>query len=303
MSGPSMSNTLYIIGNGFDLHHGIPSQYKQFGEYVKKTDQMLYDLIEENLAFDKSFWNEFESRLATLDTEDLLANLDVGLASYGADDWSDSYHHNFQQEVARIVTSLSTELQSTFTEWIMQLPIPDRTVISDNLLSLDKSARYLNFNYTPTLQSVYDIPNNQVLHIHGSVNDPHESFILGHGYVPENLDPYRDISNPEDTDTRWIEGRIEADSYFKRTFKETGSVIESYKSEFEALSSIDYIIVLGHSLSDIDMPYLKEIVSNINVNTTRWTIAYRSKKSNAQDTMNFLGIPPSLVTFKTWNTI
>lgn len=298
-----MSNTLYIIGNGFDLHHGIPSQYWQFGEYVQKTDLMLYDLIEENLAFDDSFWNEFESRLATLNTDDLLANNDVGLASYGADDWSDAYHHNFQQEVARIVSSLSTELQSVFADWIMQLPIPDRNIISDKLLSLDKSARYLNFNYTPTLQSVYDIPNSQILHIHGSVNDPKKSFILGHGYEPEDLDPYREIANPEDTDTRWIEGRIEADSYFRRTFKETGKVIESCKSQFQSLSSIDHIIVLGHSLSDIDMPYLKEIVSNINENATRWTIAFRSSTSNARDAMHYLGIDPQLVTYKAWKKL
>ena len=264
---------------------------------------MLYSLIEENLAFDEDFWSMFESRLATLNTEDLLANNEVGLGSYGADDWSDSNHHSFQQEVSRIVSGLSTELQSVFAEWIMQLPIPQRITMPDKLLPLDKSACYLNFNYTPTLQSVYDIPNSQVLHIHGSVNDPKESFILGHGYEPEDLDPYRDLHNPEDTDTRWIEGRIEADSYFRRTFKETGKVIETYKSHFQSLSTVEHIIVLGHSLSDIDMPYLKEIVSQINKNATRWTIAYRSSISNARDTMHHLGIDPQLVTYKTWEKL
>jgi hypothetical protein len=30
-----MTNTLYIIGNGFDLHHRIQSSFSAFGEYLR----------------------------------------------------------------------------------------------------------------------------------------------------------------------------------------------------------------------------------------------------------------------------
>jgi hypothetical protein len=32
-----MEETLYIIGNGFDLHHGIPSKYSDFKIYLAKA--------------------------------------------------------------------------------------------------------------------------------------------------------------------------------------------------------------------------------------------------------------------------
>lgn len=38
---------LYIIGNGFDMRHGLPTGYKHFKSYVEKNDQDLYDAIEE----------------------------------------------------------------------------------------------------------------------------------------------------------------------------------------------------------------------------------------------------------------
>ncbi|MCW4407577.1 bacteriophage abortive infection AbiH family protein, partial [Escherichia coli] len=34
---------LYIIGNGFDMRHGLPTGYKHFKSYVEKNDQDLYD--------------------------------------------------------------------------------------------------------------------------------------------------------------------------------------------------------------------------------------------------------------------
>ena len=39
-----MSN-LFIIGNGFDIDHGIKSSYKNFREYLRKE----YNLIEHNI--------------------------------------------------------------------------------------------------------------------------------------------------------------------------------------------------------------------------------------------------------------
>ena len=47
-----MSN-LFIIGNGFDLSHGIKSSYKDFREYLKRkyapTEHEIYDIPTINL--------------------------------------------------------------------------------------------------------------------------------------------------------------------------------------------------------------------------------------------------------------
>ncbi|MFL7853368.1 AbiH family protein [Providencia rettgeri] len=57
---------LYIIGNGFDIRHGLPTGYKHFKSYVAKNDQELYDSIEEYIPAGDE-WNELESALGEID--------------------------------------------------------------------------------------------------------------------------------------------------------------------------------------------------------------------------------------------
>lgn len=40
------SQTLYIIGNGFDRYHGLPTQYWQFKEHLKRVDREIYDWVD-----------------------------------------------------------------------------------------------------------------------------------------------------------------------------------------------------------------------------------------------------------------
>ena len=57
---------LYIIGNGFDLYHGLPTSYKDFYEFGKD----LLDEIEEFYKLDISSaipWSDFENALGEFD--------------------------------------------------------------------------------------------------------------------------------------------------------------------------------------------------------------------------------------------
>ena len=36
---------LYVIGNGFDLWHGIPQSCSQFKEYVRHRDRSIFDAV------------------------------------------------------------------------------------------------------------------------------------------------------------------------------------------------------------------------------------------------------------------
>ena len=74
---------LYMIGNGFDLWHGIPSNYREFESFVKEHDSDLFDAVETYLGAKKN--------------------------------WSDAHHHHdFQYEVERVVERLSTTLRIQF---------------------------------------------------------------------------------------------------------------------------------------------------------------------------------------------
>jgi hypothetical protein len=126
--------------------------------------------------------------------------------SYGAEDWSDAYHHDYQYEIEQAVEAISTTLRLRFAEWIRQLPIPAAADIVERRVPVDPSAVFLNFNYTPSLQRLYGIPDANVFHIHGAAANPTETLILGHGWEPEpNPDPYRFERDPEDADTLRIQ--------------------------------------------------------------------------------------------------
>lgn len=43
-----MTKHLYIIGNGFDLHHGINSSYKNFQEWMYENHP---DVIEKSMRY------------------------------------------------------------------------------------------------------------------------------------------------------------------------------------------------------------------------------------------------------------
>lgn len=58
-----VDNVLYIIGNGFDLHHGVASSYASFCKWLKKHDFELYDLYETVCSYD-ALWSDFETSMA-----------------------------------------------------------------------------------------------------------------------------------------------------------------------------------------------------------------------------------------------
>jgi hypothetical protein len=176
-----MTHTLYIIGNGFDLHHGIPSSYKEFGTYLKANDQDTYQVVERYFDVDAEFWSAFEERLAAFDSDTLTDDASDFLISYFAEDWKDAYHHDYQFETNQVVKGISETLRSRFAEWIRQLPLPTPLAIAPLRLSVDPSATFLNFNCTPSLQRLHGVPKANILHIHGAACEPNARLILGHG--------------------------------------------------------------------------------------------------------------------------
>ena len=111
----NISTALYIIGNGFDRHHEIPSDYRDFGVYLAAVDYDTYREVETYFSVDDEFWWQFEQQLAHFDTESAIDDASQFLMSYGADDWSDSGHHDYQYELKRVVIAVSSTLQERFT--------------------------------------------------------------------------------------------------------------------------------------------------------------------------------------------
>lgn len=284
----TVTSKLYVIGNGFDLYHGISSRYSDFGKFLKSKDRKTYDFVERYFDVDSDFWFEFEERLAYFDTDGLIDDAFMFLVGYGADDWSDSYHHDYQYEINQAVEAISKTMRNHFADWIRSLKIPDVNNIKEKPINIDKTATFLNFNYTPTLQMLYGVPESNILYIHGSSSDPTDMLVLGHGWEPEDLKA--EIDDPENEDVRIIEGQEYINDYFKETFKPTEEILEKYKMFFSGLGNVDEILVMGHSLSEVDHAYFYEIIKNVNSNRSVWKVSYYKDSAEAKKRFSKLGI-------------
>jgi hypothetical protein len=150
----------------------------------------------------------------------------------------------------------------------------------------------LSFNYTSTLQSIYDIPLDRVLHIHGRAED--ERVVLGHAW--ERSARLARLTD-EDTDVRIAGGYEIIDGYFAETFKPTMRIIDEQRPFFASLSGIDEVFVLGHSLGEVDLPYYENIIDNIDDDRVTWTISFHTDPSRECAASESLGIPPHLVRY------
>lgn len=295
---------LYIVGNGFDRHHRILSDYKHFKKFVQQHDSDLLKAVEHYLPAGEN-WSDLEFALAKLDVGSIIDDLEHFAASYGADDWSDSGHHDFQYEVDRIVEGLSKRLMCRFGQWIRQLRIPTPETARKHLRTIDPTARFLTFNYTPTLQKLYGVPETHVLHIHGRANLPDNELILGHAWNPQERQSLNDRPDIAEIDTRLMEAQNTLDGYFSKTFKPSARLIEENRPFFDQFTNLEEVCVLGHSLSSVDEPYLRALLKIPGIPSTRWRIPCRnaSEVHDKVKRLRELGVLASSITTCFWRDL
>lgn len=214
---------LYVIGNGFDVHHGLDTKYTSFGLYLKNNYWETYDLLIEHYGFgdlnpdyptsmSDLLWSEFETSMSLLDKDSVLeANMDA-MPSYTSDDFRDRDRYTLEIEMERILGLLTTDLYKAFKEFILAVQFPQFD--HSRSVNIDRDAVYLTFNYTDTLSQYYAIPDENVLFIHGKADELVDELILGHGVDPENFKerPVEPPSGLSDEDLeRWM--KYQSDQY------------------------------------------------------------------------------------------
>lgn len=69
-----MENTLYIIGNGFDLHHGLNTSYLDFRNYCASSLPSLWRFLSEiygDMINNDMWWSDFENMLGCVNYDNL----------------------------------------------------------------------------------------------------------------------------------------------------------------------------------------------------------------------------------------
>ncbi|ARR50950.1 hypothetical protein ETN89_18730 [Photobacterium damselae subsp. damselae] len=306
---------LYVIGNGFDAHHGLDTRYTSFGLYLKNNYWETYELLIEHYGFSDlnpdyptsmsdPLWSEFETSMSLLDKDSVLeANMDA-MPNYASDDFRDRDRYTLQIEMERILGLLTTELYKAFKEFILAVQFPQFD--SSRTVNIDRDAVYLTFNYTDTLAQYYEVPDENILFIHEKADEDVEELILGHGVDPENFkekpaEPPAGLSE-EDLE-RWMEyqsdqydysyerGKDAINQYFSATFKGTEQIIKNNEDFFAGLGNVDEVFVLGHSLAEVDLPYFQKLAESVKTDA-KWVATYYDPddQQTHYDTLTGLGI-------------
>ena len=264
-------NHLYIIGNGFDLYHGLPTSYGHFRDYVKEHDNELAELVEKFYSYkeDSDFWSDFEENLGNFD-DDLLRGYGLNyLEDYGSEKWRDAFHHDYQYELDRKIDRITQGIRESFCNWLSQISFDG---LVKKAIPIERDAYYLTFNYTRTLEDIYDIPTQNILHIHGIFKEhDNDEIIYGHGGRPYIIE--KGIDDP-----RVAEGEEIIKDYFEKTAKPVMQIIHRYQKFFyKMITDVTNVTIIGHSMNDIDYPYFKRICNSIR-GRTDWTYYYHSPK-------------------------
>ena len=60
-------NELYLIGNGFDMHHHINSSYTQFKNWLENRDPVIYNRLFQVYELDGGdLWSSLEENLGNI---------------------------------------------------------------------------------------------------------------------------------------------------------------------------------------------------------------------------------------------
>ena len=287
---------LYIIGNGFDIHHGINSSYLNFRNWLEKAEPNIYsqlcDLYEistnENKA--KEWWNDFENMLSEVDLNNYVENVVIeNYPDLSKDDFRDRDYHAAENAASDELGALIYHVKRTFNAWIASL---DKAEDSKRIHLIRKDSLFITFNYTRTLEEQYQIPDNQVLNIHGMVGD--DELILGHGknYAELKEDYEMTLSQPpadldEEELEDWYSSHYDfvtqqtqevAISQIASLQKDVQQIISDNRSIWDSLAEVEIIHVFGFSFSYIDTPYLSTIINHINTDKVKWEISAFSNR-------------------------
>lgn len=274
---------LNIIGNGFDLYHGLPSSYYFFGCYLINNNCEFYEeiarlynftfgkIVEPSIAHDYEyvvediFWRDFESKLGQVDENFIVDKYEYDL--YLENDDPIDIEMN-EDKIAEM-------LKGFFGNWVKETLDRDENydLISMNMKKIINSFEFtsndyfLVFNYTHVVQKIYNILDENIHYVHGeSLEDDVNELIIGHGNdcrIEEiqkkikRLEECYDYSQRSNNNINEYSCLLRLLKKLKKDVDWCKYLCESFYKEIH--NDVDVIKVYGMSLGEVDIPYLKQI--------------------------------------------
>ena len=293
-------SSLFIIGNGFDIAHGIPTAYNSFRNWVLEQYPDSLPFRETTMSFEEyaqlpidevaaemlvyamdhasgKYWNDFEGALSRINFSHKLSG------PTDEEHNEDDPHHNQKmgQYLLRMDAFSNGIIKSAekcwplfFNEWIKTVEEKIEKGVYSSKTSLmelfsDPAAKFMSFNYTKTLQILYGV--RVVKHIHNRVG---QNLVFGHG------DDRAEYDESYDKELRAPIMSSFLNDFVQFLRKDTDKQLKKYSEFFKKINhSIDKVYSYGFSYSKVDSPYIKEVVSRISPNTTWFFTSYETQNT------------------------
>ena len=282
--------TLHIIGNGFDLRHGIASRYTDFKKYAWKHNKHGYFLGLLETCYpdvnptngELELWCDLEAALGN-------PNIEAAFTATTEDiEMEEEHEGRYQAEMEDapgfFLSMMFEHFHLIFEEWLNQVDINVDRI--DNIPHFDRNGLFFSFNYTDTLELLYNIPRDHINYIHGRRNSTDE-LIVGH---------CNDINGDEHLSTDPIIYEYQAYKNIAELINEEQKKVSDilyFNSDYwNSLVNVDKVVVYGHSLANVDLPYFKKIVNSVQKNA-EWYISIfyqnpEEKQEEVEKVKNFI---------------
>lgn len=301
MGNDIMKNKLFVIGNGFDLTHNLPTRFNpDFKNIAQKYEQdNFWDVYQ---SYENDIWSDFENLLGYPDFNNLEEIFYGHEPDYLSDRESDRDGIIYQVE-------LNGKLQDALYEFADNAEDSLCDIQVNNFIEqiLDSDGYYITFNYTHTLEDIYDIPREQILHIHGEVGENN----LELGYPKENFSPAKYSYDARGKGSGpYIEVEIEdyikgiEDYYFRTAYEELLDKCKSFYKEtrIDLLKNfldrnqckIEEIIVYGHSCA-IDFDYFSYLNRRYSNAYWKFYVKGAGQESNVRSLIEEYGIKNAVI--------
>ena len=284
-----MKTKLFIIGNGFDTAHHLPTKFDPHFKNIdmKYEQDNFWDLYQ---SCENDIWSDFENLLARPDFNGLEEIFYGYGPDYSSDRESDRNSIIYQAESNGRLQEALYEFANNADDSLCDAQTDD---IIERILNQD--GYYITFNYTHTLEKLYSIPSENILHIHGEVGK--NNLVLGYpkgDFTPEKYrydirgkgrGPYSEME---------VEKYIDSleDYYIQTAYENLFNKCKSFYKEIRVdlvkdflnknQCKIEEIIVYGHSCA-IDFDYFSYL--NTRYPNAHWKFYIKDGKqhSNVQN--------------------
>lgn len=272
----------YIIGNGFDIAHGLKTSYSNFIDFYKESNFLTE---EEHLL-----WSDFENNFS-LHTSKVLSEAYVDAEEIRDEIYVEDYYDVISpsgdscEPYYSFLSSFKEEQIKKFTtEFKKYLQSLEYNNVEKKYI-LEEESVILSFNYTLYAKMLYNIKH--LFNIHGHIDDKilfgynsSVNEVVSFGFIPEIEDIKYDGSDPGDfladlqnydrsEDVHGILDKADeiaydcAESIKEITDKYDKALNNSRQSiELEFFSAIkpgDEIVIIGHSLGETDSDFFIQL--------------------------------------------